>query len=56
MKITQFNAANHTFFNNYISNLSHYAQFYVNQFSEELVVKTSIENNAEHVIELKKKK
>ena len=56
VKITQFNTANHTFSDSYISDLSHYAQFYVNQFSKELVTKTSIESNAEHAIDLKKEK
>ena len=52
----QFNTVNHTFFNNYISNLSHYAQFYINQFSKELVAKTLIESNTKYVINFKKKK
>ena len=56
VKIMQFNAVNHTLFNSHISELSHYVQFYVNQFSKELAVKTLIESNAEHVINLKKKK
>ena len=54
-EITQFNTANHAFFNNYISNLSHYAQFYVNQFLKELAVKTLFKNNTEHAKNLKKK-
>ena len=54
-EITQFNTANHAFFNNYINNLLHYAQFYVNQFSKELAVKTLIKNNAEHAKNFKKK-
>ena len=56
VKIIQFNIANHAFSDSYINNLSHYAWFYANQFSEELVAKTSIENNVEHVINLEKKK
>ena len=52
----QFNAANHAFFDNHINDLSHYMQFYVNQFLKELAVKISIESNAKHVINLKKKK
>ena len=47
---------NHTFFNNHISDLSHYVWFYVNQFSKELVVKTLIKSNVEYVINFKKKK
>ena len=54
-EITQFNAVNHTFFNNYINDLSHYAQFYVNQFSKELIIKTLIKSNTEHAINFKKK-
>ena len=56
VKIMQFNIANHTFFNNYISDLLHYAWFYVNQFLKELIVKTLIESNTKHVINFKKKK
>ena len=56
MKIIQFNTANHTFFNNHINYLSHYVQFYIELFSKELIVKILIENNAEHVINFKKKK
>ena len=56
VKITQFNIANHTFSDSHISDLSHYVQFYVDQFSEELVTETSIESNAEHVINLEKEK
>ena len=55
-EIMQFNAANYTFSDNYNSDLSHYAQFYVNQFLKELVAETSIENNAKHVIDFKKEK
>ena len=55
-KITQFNIANHTFSDSHTSDLSHYVWFYVDQFSEELAVKTSIESNAEHVIDLEKEK
>ena len=29
-KITQFNIANHAFFNSHINDLLHYAQFYAN--------------------------
>ena len=56
VKITQFNIANHAFFDNYVNDLSHYAQFYVNQFSKELVMKTSIKSNTKHAIDFKKKK
>ena len=56
MKITQFNIINHTFFDNHISDLFHYAQFYADQFLKELVIKILIKNNAEHVINLKKEK
>ena len=56
VKIMQFNTANHTFSDSYISDLSHYAQFYVNQFSKELVMKISIKRNAEHAINFKKEK
>ena len=55
-KITQFNIVNHTFSDNYNSDLSHYVQFYVDQFSKELVTETSIESNTEHVIDLEKEK
>ena len=51
----QFNTINHIFFDNYVSNLSHYAQFYINQFSKELVAKTLIESNIKYVINFKKK-
>ena len=56
VKITQFNAANHTFFNNHNNDLSHYVQFYVNQFLKELVAETLIESNTEHAINFKKEK
>ena len=56
VKIMQFNAANHAFSDSHNSDLSHYVWFYVNQFSEELAAETLIENNAEHAIDLKKKK
>ena len=56
VKIMQFNAANHAFSDSHTSDLSHYVWFYVDQFSEELAVKTSIESNAEHVIDLEKEK
>ena len=55
-EIIQFNIANHTFSDNYNNDLSHYAQFYVNQFSKELIVKTSIKDNIEHAIDFKKEK
>ena len=55
-EIMQFNIANHTFFDSHTNDLSHYVWFYVNQFSKKLVAKTSIENNAEHAIDLKKEK
>ena len=55
-KIMQFNTANHAFFDNYNSNLSHYMWFYVDQFLKELVIKTLIKNNAEHAIDFKKEK
>ena len=55
-KIIQFNAVNHAFFNSHVNDLSHYVRFYVDLFSEELVAKTSIESNAEHAIDLEKKK
>ena len=56
VEITQFNIINHTFFNNHISDLSHYAWFYVNQFSKELIAETSIESNIKYIIDLEKEK
>ena len=56
VKIIQFNTANYNFSDNHINDLSHYVWFYVDQFLKELVVKTLIKNNAEHVINLKKEK
>ena len=50
----QFNTANHTFSDSHNSGLSHYVQFYADQFSKKLVAKTLIKN-AEHAINFKKK-
>ena len=55
-EITQFNIANYTFSDSHISDLLHYVWFYVNQFSKELAAEISIKSNAEHAINLKKKK
>ena len=56
VKITQFNTVNHIFFDNYISDLLYYIQFYAELFSKKLIMKTLIESNAEHVINFKKEK
>ena len=56
VEITQFNTANHAFFDSHNSDLSHYVQFYADQFSKELVTETSIKSNAEHAIDLEKEK